>query len=618
MECPQPHEWFELERGAASPEDTERLRRHLEACDTCRARAESFRHLAASLERMAARSQADLSDTAVESLYRRARVHGLLGRPLKRPFGLRLLRRPWVRWAFPLAAAAAAILIVVIGLRPTAKEEVKPLGALEHLAAGAQRAASVGDLRALAPVARAAVGEELAQRRPDAPRLADLLLAWHIARQPREARQVEDLQFLVEGARSGRAAPRGAAARGWPTWTVLASAVVPPQSLPQRASDEVSPVGGAAPDPLRDTRALLLQGDYAEALEAIPPGEAATPMQVWCLEMLGRSGQAARLLAHATQGRPEAAIRLLQADLALQNRDVAEALRQYEALAAESDRYWFAAGYLCRYELGDARGAGLRFRLVRQARISAYVARAFQGELDAATRRPAPLAAEDFEGYTLGTPPEWPLVRARGGEFRIVEVPDGKALQQDEVDFYGAELLIGETSWDNYTLQVDVKILEPRADYVVGAVAYRRADHSGYVLELSPQRLRLVKQFAALGERRGPSSGRPERLVLEPVQARTHLEDEPFEGWWYTLKMRVQRLAEGISVAGKVWRSDTEEPIGWQVAWTDTSGAGGPPLVGGLAGVRTSGAKVLIDNLIVTRNASPRPGEGSPLAEASP
>ncbi|MCX5649316.1 MAG: hypothetical protein NTX40_09525, partial [Planctomycetota bacterium] len=81
MDCPRAHEWYELERGPSagccagapgSREDADRLRRHLGECEACRAGAEQHRNLAASLESLAERSRADLSDEAVESLYRRA------------------------------------------------------------------------------------------------------------------------------------------------------------------------------------------------------------------------------------------------------------------------------------------------------------------------------------------------------------------------------------------------------------------------------------------------------------------------------------------------------------------------------------------------------------------
>jgi len=596
MNCPRAHEWYELERGPGAPgsrEDADRLRRHLGECEACRARAEQHRNLAASLESLAEHSRADLSDEAVESLYRRARVHGWLGRPMRHPIGLRVQRKRWLPWVVPLAVAAAAAVLVIVGLHPPVPGVIQPAGAIDRLARSTRHATSVEELSRLAALARAAVGEELARPAPNADRIADLVLVSFITQRPHEARQARDVRFLVEGVWAQRGESAGRIARLPLGCSFLASAAVPPVSLREAA-------GG-----LSDAKALVLAGAYEEALAAMRADDRDVALRVWCLQMLGRSAEAAHVLAGAEEPPPDAMARALWVDLALQNQNVAEAIRQYEALADENDRYWFAAAYLTRYELGDAHGAGLRFKRVKDPRLVSYVAREFGTELAAAEHRPLRLVAEDFEGYERGTPAEWALVRARGGEFHIVDVPGGKALRQNEVDRVGAELLTGSPHWGNYTLQVDVKVEASRGDYAIGAVACRSADDSGYILELSPRRLRLVKQFAATEGRAGPAGARRERLLLEPVQAIMHMGEPPAEGWWYTMKIRVQQMDDGVSVAGKAWRSDTEEPLGWQVAWTDTGQAGCPALLRGLAGLRISGARVLVDNLLLMKEETP-------------
>jgi hypothetical protein len=297
--------------------------------------------------------------------------------------------------------------------------------------------------------------------------------------------------------------------------------------------------------------------------------------------------------------------RVLRADLALSGQDIAESLRQYEMLAAGDDRYWFAAGYLCRYELADAHEAGVRFQRVRNENLRDYTSRTFRGELMAAgSGGPERLFAVDFDKWETGSPEEMSLVRVHGGEFRVVEVGRGKALEQDEISYRGAEFLVGEDDWSDYTLQFDVRVLESQSNYAVGAAAYRRADQTGYVLELSPGRLRLVKQLVALEAAKKRGSGLPERMRLEPVQAEVLLEEPPARGWWYTMKVRVQHVPGGVSIAGKFWRTDTEEPLTPQVVWTDSGGAGTGPLLGGIAGVQVSGARVQVDNFIITRNES--------------
>jgi hypothetical protein len=173
------------------------------------------------------------------------------------------------------------------------------------------------------------------------------------------------------------------------------------------------------------------------------------------------------------------------------------------------------------------------------------------------------------------------------------------------VDLAGAELLTGGPAWGNYTLQVDVKVERTSGDYAVGASACRGPDGSGYVLELSPRRLRLLKQFAAADRPTGSAPARRQHLALEPMQAAIYLDEPPVLGEWYTMKIRVQRVDGGVSVAGKVWRREAGEPLAWQVAWTDTGQVGGQPFTGGLAGVQISGARVLVDNLMVLKDETP-------------
>jgi hypothetical protein len=344
----------------------------------------------------------------------------------------------------------------------------------------------------------------------------------------------------------------------------------------------------------------VLRGRYEQALAAMPADGGDPVLRAWCFQMAGQPAEAARALAEVQGGTRADLARALWADLALKADSVAEGLRQYEALAQQDDRYWFAAGYVCRYELSDSRGAGLRFARVQDPRLAAYAASEFEAELTAARREPLPLVAETFDDYPVGTPADWALVRTSGGEFRIVDVPGGRALQLDQARLEGGELLTGSPFWGNYTLAFDFCVEEAAGDFVLGAAVYRRADHTGYVLELSPPRLRLVKQFAAAAGS-APGRARPERLLVAPHRAAVHLAEPPVAGPWYTMKVRVQRVEDGVAVAGKVWRRQDREPLTWQVVWTDAGQAGGP-LPGGLAGLQVSGARLLVDNLVVTRN----------------
>ena len=592
MECPRTHEWYELERGDLAREHAERLRQHLADCPSCRSRAEGARGVAAGLESLVGRTRVELSEEAGESVLRRGRVHGLVGRGYRRPLTVRLVRSRWVRRGLPLTVAVAGAVLIVVGLQFTAGVDLAPGGALKRLVQGSTQVTKTSDLRQLAPLVRAAVTEEMARPQPSSDQVADLLLASYIGRRPRENRQTYDFQFLVANVWSRRHEQPATAMASQPAWPMLASVLLVPAVLPGT---------GGATGPLATAKDRMLAGDYRGALAVLPPTQEASALRAWCLESLGRPAEASRLLAGA-EG-PLAGV--LRADLALSGQDVAETLRQYEILAVGNDRYWFAAGYLCRYELADARAAGVRFQRVRDENLRDYTSRTFQGELMAAgSGGPERLFAADFDSWETGAPAEMTLVHVRGGEFRVVDAGRGKALEQDELSLRGAEFLVGGDDWSDYTLQFDVRILESQANYAIGASAYRRAGQTGYVLELLPGRLRLVKQLVTLEAAKKPGSGLPEQMRLEPVQAEVLLDEPLARGWWYTMKVRVQHVPGGVNVAGKFWRTDTGEPLTPQVVWTDSGGAGSGPLLGGVAGVQVSGARVQVDNFIITRNES--------------
>jgi len=594
-------------------EDAEVLRRHRAECPNCRALDDEVRNTAALLERFAAPTRADLPPEAVESVFRRAKVHGWLGKPLKAPAppvqGIR-----WKRVCVRLAASLAAVFVVCCVVKLCIPETVAPREALERLVRSAHGITEADGLRPLAPVARAAVTAELARRQPDADQVADLLLVAYICQRPREDRQTQDVDFLLrliwgrqkhrpQATAVGGPSPAVAFGEGGSPWPTLVSTAVAAET----------PAG----DALTRAKRRLLDGDYKAALAALPEDPANVPLRVWCLELLGRTVEARQVMARSlTEGDLG---RVVKADLDLSGEDVAEAMRQYETLAAHKDRYWFAAGYLCRYELRDARGAGHCFEKIHDEAMADYVAQMFQSELSIVkVPEPPPLFSEDWESSALGVPTDMALVRTHGGEFRVVEVPGGKALCQEEIKTRGAEFLVGPPDWADYTLRFDVKVLETKGEYAIGASAYRRPGYTGYVLELSPGGLRILKQFAAVVERSRTAAkpGAPaptQLLILQPAQSQASLGEPPALGWWYTMKIRVQRVGDGVNVAGKAWRSDLKEPLDWQVVWTDAGQAGSGPFVGGATGVQVGGARVLIDNLVVTHNEASRDNVAAPL-----
>jgi hypothetical protein len=597
MACRFAHEWYELERGAVARQDAEALRRHLAECAECRDRADGVRHVAALLEQLAAPTRTDLSEAAAALLLHRARTRGLLGKTPKAAVA-RPTRVRWRRVGVPLAASIAAMVLAAIGIRLWMPEDIHPRGALERLVRSAHGISAAASLQPLAPVARAAVSAELARRQPDADQVADLLLVAYICQNPRENRQAADVNFILGIVWDRRERRTDTAAAPLPTWPMLASAA--------------SALAKSAPavDAVTAAKACLLEGDYKGALAALPKDVTAAALRAWCLESLGRPADAGLALA---QDRTSGVLaRVLQADLALAGKNVVEALRQYETLAAQKDRYWFMSGYLFRYELCDGRSAGERFEKVRDKALAEYVAEAFSPELSMAkVPEPPPLFTEDWERFALGPPTEMALVLTRGGEFRVVEVPGGKALAQEEIKSRGAEFLAGGADWSDYTTRFDVKVLETnKGGYAIGAAACRQPGHTGYVLELSSAGLRILKQFAVAVEhsRKAVNAGAAPRelMILQPAQAQARLDEALALGWWYTLEIRVQHVGDGMAVTGKVWRSDLKEPPDWQVVWTDAGRGGGGSFAAGATGVQISGARVLIDNFVVTRNEAAR------------
>jgi tetratricopeptide (TPR) repeat protein len=575
-----------------------RLRQHAAECKECAERVAGDQAVAVSLERLAGATRIDLSPDAAEALYQRARRNRYIGRGARRPLGVRLARSRWVRAGAAVGLAVAATLVITIGIHSYTPAAEKPLGALDRLAHARAGVKHLDNLKALAPLARAAVGEELARLEPSTDQVADLLLVAYIADRPREERQVRDVHFLLEGIWSRRH-ENAQVAQAMPAWPMMASTVLAQTSVP-------SPYAGDydRTSPLSVARMQMLDGHYNAALELLPKDGSAAVLRAWCMEATGQTFDAKGILYEASKRPDGAAARVIWADLALASNNVGEAVEQYKTLAADQDRYWFTAGYVYRYEYRDPRGTGERMAKVRDPQFADYVSKEFGMEL-AAAKAPEleteTLFEEDFSSFPLGAPPaDWAMVRTRGGEFRIVGVPGGKALEQDEINHRsGAEFLTGDESWSDYTFKVDVKVLSAQDDFAITAVACRQSGHKGYMLEWSPRRLRIVKQFAS-GQ---PGAGNAERLLLEPEQGEIRLDEPPASGWWYTLKVRVQHVGSGMNVAGKVWRTDTPEPMEWQVAWTDTGQMGDGTFPDGAAGVQISGAKALITNFIVKKNA---------------
>jgi outer membrane protein assembly factor BamB len=141
---------------------------------------------------------------------------------------------------------------------------------------------------------------------------------------------------------------------------------------------------------------------------------------------------------------------------------------------------------------------------------------------------------------------------------------------------------IGPSNLRNYTLQADV-----RATAVDGKLPSPGLIAQGYSLVLNGETAKLELRRWTPQPEQNPSAE-------FPWQADT----------WYVLKLRTQASPNGqVSVQGKVWPRDAEEPSEWTVTLTDPA-----PNLNGSPGLDcpASAAEVAFDNLRVTSNSPGR------------
>ena len=117
--------------------------------------------------------------------------------------------------------------------------------------------------------------------------------------------------------------------------------------------------------------------------------------------------------------------------------------------------------------------------------------------------------------------------------------------------FKRGRFFIGPVEWSNYTMQADVRA--PTRRRMMADVG------------ITVQRYSLVLY------------GTTQRLKLEPWEPETQRTAVvPFE-WkpdaWYTIKLRVENLANGqVRARGKAWPAGEPEPAAWQIDKTDPIG----------------------------------------------
>lgn len=162
---------------------------------------------------------------------------------------------------------------------------------------------------------------------------------------------------------------------------------------------------------------------------------------------------------------------------------------------------------------------------------------------------PMPLAF-DFEKAAAEAPPSW-WVGAPGKVFQRTVYGVGSVLVRPRDDTVGrrAKVMLGAPSWENYTVEADVRGREQRRQRGDAGLINQR-----YVLVLF---------------------GNGQKVELHPWQAADEMTVRaPFK-WepetWYRMKLRVDNRPDGTTqVRGKVWAATDAEPAAWTVEKIDT------------------------------------------------
>ena len=157
----------------------------------------------------------------------------------------------------------------------------------------------------------------------------------------------------------------------------------------------------------------------------------------------------------------------------------------------------------------------------------------------------------DFEDWQGEAPPEhWIntqrkiFVRDLEGNKVLARVPDATPQRRTRV-------FMGPSTWSDYTVEADVRVVEKRRQLADAGVFAQRY---GLVLFGNSQKVELQPWQAA-----------PGRTVTAPFEWKPDT--------WYRLKLEVRNEPGGVTVArGKVWPSGDAEPSRWLVEKKDQIG----------------------------------------------
>ena len=190
---------------------------------------------------------------------------------------------------------------------------------------------------------------------------------------------------------------------------------------------------------------------------------------------------------------------------------------------------------------------------IEQAGLIKATVGTLTGEARARVVRPLPWS-ETFDSMEEKTTPAgWVNAGGPLGPLVVTTLDGQKVLQKTATNtlFKRGRFFIGPVEWSNYTMQADVRA--PTRRRMMADVG------------ITVQRYSLVLY------------GTTQRLKLEPWEPETQRTAVvPFE-WkpdaWYTIKLRVENLANGqVRARGKAWPAGEPEPAAWQIDKTDPLG----------------------------------------------
>ena len=190
---------------------------------------------------------------------------------------------------------------------------------------------------------------------------------------------------------------------------------------------------------------------------------------------------------------------------------------------------------------------------IEQAGLIKATVGTLTGEARARVARPLPWS-ETFDSMEEKTTPAgWVNAGSPLGPLVVATLDGQKALHKTPTNtlFKRGRFFVGPVEWSNYTMQADVRA--PTRRRMMADVG------------ITVQRYSLVLY------------GTTQRLKLEPWEPETQRTAAvPFE-WkpdaWYTIKLRVENLANGqVRARGKAWPAGEPEPAAWQIDKTDPIG----------------------------------------------